>query len=63
MVQRTSYQDSNIFGYKDNVNPTIQPKAAVNGKDLRQRNNNTFVSRIFQDQGNAEEPRTLSKNR
>jgi hypothetical protein len=41
---RTSYQDSNIFGYKDNYDVTVQA-SATNEETLKMRNNPTFSSK------------------
>ena len=46
-VQRTSYQDSNIFGYKMGDNATVQPSATHESRSMRERNNPTFASRVF----------------
>ena len=46
-VARASYQDSNIFGYKDEANPTIQSSAAGGDANLKTRMNATYRSRVF----------------
>lgn len=46
-VTRASYQDSNIFGYKEEANPTIQSSASAGDRDVRTRYNATFRSRVF----------------
>ena len=46
-ITRASYQDSNIFGYKDQNDATIQPPARVEPANLRQRNSGTYQSKAF----------------
>lgn len=46
-ILRTSYQDSNIFGYKEDSDPTVQNSAKNGFKDTRMRNNGTFQSKAF----------------
>ena len=46
-VIRTSYQDSNIFGYKDQEDVTIQNPAKYPPKDPKYRNTGTFTSKAF----------------
>ena len=46
-VQRASYQDSNIFGYKDTGDITVQFSAKRDQSSSRVRNNGTFNSRVF----------------
>ena len=46
-ILRTSYQDSNIFGYKDESDPTVQSSAKDSGKQSRLRNTGTFKSKAF----------------
>ena len=45
-VVRTSYQDSNIFQYKDRENPTWQ-NPAKDERHVKTRQNNTWKSSIF----------------
>lgn len=46
-VQRTSYQDSNIFGYKDQDDITVQNSAKRQQAGSRLRNTATYQSRVF----------------
>ncbi|CDW87720.1 UNKNOWN [Stylonychia lemnae] len=63
-VQRASYQDSNIFGYKDDYNPTIQSSASGQDSNVRLRQTATFSSRIFtSDNGPSESERPPSRSR
>ena len=58
-VQRTSYQDSNIFGYKETNNPTVQGSATKDQKQAKIRNNATFESRVFEEANAIEERPSL----
>ena len=49
-VQRASYQDSNIFGYKGEEDPTVQNSASKQ-QQSRTRQNPTFSSRVFAEAG------------
>lgn len=62
-VQRASYQDSNIFGYKGEEDPTVQGSASRNNRDTRIRQNPTFSSRIFAEAGSDETQRPPSSTR
>lgn len=44
---RASYQDSNIFGYKDASNGTVQNTCTNEEINFRMRNNNTFKSNVL----------------
>lgn len=46
-VTRASYQDSNIFGYKDTSVGVVQSSAINDQKNVRQRDQNTFNSSVF----------------
>ena len=46
-IQRASYQDSNIFGYKEREDITVQTTAKADDKATRLRNNQTFQSKAF----------------
>lgn len=46
-VQRASYQDSNIFGYKDEYSATTQATALREQSSGKTRYNGTFHSRVF----------------
>lgn len=46
-VQRTSYQDSNIFGYKDQADITVQNSAKGDQRAQRLRQTPTYNSRVF----------------
>ena len=46
-VQRTSYQDSNIFGYKDQDDITVQNSAKREQAGSRIRHTATYQSRVF----------------
>lgn len=46
-VQRASYQDSNIFGYKHESSGTVQPSAVGQGRQVDVRNTGTFSSQAF----------------
>lgn len=46
-ITRTSFQDSNIFGYKSNEHLTIQPGETVPQRTSRVRDNSTFQSNVF----------------
>jgi hypothetical protein len=41
-ILRTSYQDSNIFGYKQETDPTVQSTAKSSSKQTRMRNTGTY---------------------
>ena len=43
-VQRASYQDSNIFGYKHESSGLVQPSAVGRGREIGVRDTNTFQS-------------------
>ena len=44
---RASYQDSNIFGYKNASTGTVQASAQGGPREVAVRNNNTFASQAF----------------
>jgi|Transcript_15866 hypothetical protein len=46
-VQRASYQDSNIFGYKHESSGLVQPSAVGAGREVNMRNTDTFSSQAF----------------
>jgi len=46
-VQRTSYQDSNIFGYKPTEDVTVQRTAKEELPNSRVRATATFYSKVF----------------
>ena len=46
-VARASYQDSNIFGYKNAETGTVQASAVGPGKQVNMRQSNTFASQAF----------------
>lgn len=46
-VTRASYQDSNIFGYKDNSAGVVQKTAVNDAKEVRMRSTGTFQSQVF----------------
>ena len=48
-VARASYQDSNIFGYKNSENGTVQASAVGPGRQVNERTSNTFSSQAFGD--------------
>ena len=62
-VQRTSYQDSNIFGYKDSADLTVQGQAAQGDKEQKLRSNPTFNSRVFTEGTVNEDNRPASRSR
>ncbi len=46
-ILRTSYQDSNIFGYKDREDITVQATAKADERGQRLRVNGTYQSKAF----------------
>ena len=60
-MTRASYQDSNIFGYKNSENGTVQPNSVGPGKQINQRQSNTFASQAFGD-GDAPQNRQRDQN-
>jgi len=59
-VTRTSFQDSNIFGYKNTADLTVQPDQYQPQKSTRTRDNNTFRSNVFSPM-KVERPKSRSR--
>ena len=61
---RSSWQDSNIFGYKERENTTVQKAVKVDDRDARVRNNPTFSSKVFSMPGqNSQNEKRMEVNK